>query len=256
MSKKSSIVLRIYLVVSGILFLGICLYLSTDGKFLGGLLPKPEKKYPPIGMIESSSGDARVRSAGELLWVPSNAEDIIYDNDSVFTGPTGKMTIVLTPNTRLQVNKDSLFKVSRKNHLTTINLIQGDMDTTSIDKETIKIQHDEKSKTLKLTEVETKLSADALKALPAPVAVPNTLELTDALDDNADEIHTAANSEVTSPPESLPSNFNSENRPHFKEVQVLNQEGNRKIIWLLGIAYVVFSFIALKEIVGNKGSST
>lgn len=251
MAKRSNVIIRLYVFVSGVILLGVPLFLMTDGKFLSNLLPKPEKKYPVIGTIEFSIGDTRVRSAGELLWVPSGANAQLYDNDSVFTGPDGKMTIFLNSNTRLQVNKNSLFKISKKNHLTTIHLIQGEMKTSSTAKDTIKVQHEDKSKFLKLSEVEERLSPEALAALPMPETIPNSLELTEALAEPEPTFENHRNSYADT---GLPlPKLESESLPQKTEVRaILNQEGNQKILWLLGIGYALFSLLALRELIVNK----
>ncbi|HEX7672647.1 MAG TPA: FecR domain-containing protein [Bdellovibrio sp.] len=254
MPKKSNLILRLYMIVSGILFLSLFVYLLTDGKVLRAFLPTPARKYSAIGFIESSSGDVRVRSAGELLWVPSSANDPIYDNDSVFTGDTGKLTIQLAPNTRLQVNKDSLFKVSRKNHLTTIDLVQGEMKTSSSNKDNMKIQREGKSKFLKLTEVELKISASALDDLVVTTSPPGTLDLDEALNEPGEQSSSAPTDAAFDPNyKEMDKDLNALKPRQF---QSLSEGENGKILWVLVFAYMIFSIIALREMIKSRTTST
>jgi hypothetical protein len=241
--------------VSGILFLTACLYLALNNSFISKFIPEPEKRYSIIGYIHSVHGDTRVRSAGELLWVPGKSREPIYDHDSIFTGEDGDMRIEMEPSTTLKINKDSLLNVSRREYLTSIQILQGEVTSSSAKGDTIRIQKDNKSQLIKLTGVENKSSYDAFTKDSAPGSYlansPAPDNFATALTDEAEKremnTHHPASAEFQSAP----------NEPRTTEAyfEKINAEETKSVLTFLAIGYALFSFIALREVLKLRKES-
>jgi hypothetical protein len=255
MTKNSGYILQIYFFVSGILFLGLALFYGTNDTFLSSFVPKSEKKLSAIGYVTATQGDTRIRPAGELLWLPGKSQDPIHEHDSVFTGSDGKMKITVGSNTTLQVNQDSLFKISRKEHLTTVQLFQGEITSSGDRNEQMKIQTKGKSKVVNLTEVDKKISYDEFAEKQSTVmAKPSSEDLKEALE-NEDAFFSAssaANKEsssdlVLAPTPSL------ENPPlPANEAKGFGEDANKKVLWMMGLAYGLFSLLAMLELTRQR----
>lgn len=246
MINRTGYLLQIYFFVSGVLFLGLALFYGTNDLFLSSFIPPAERKAATLGFISATTGDTRVRPAGELLWLPAKTSDPVYEYDSVFTGLDGKMKISVGTSTTLQVSPDSLFKISRKDHMTTIQIFQGEILSQSKDNESIKIQTQGKSKVFNLSEVERKVSREDFAK--GPISTPSSQDLSASLE-NEDEFflgsHTSSAAQASEEHHAPSASSDSPLTPKSKG---LGDETNRKVIWLLGLSYALFSLIAMREL--------
>jgi hypothetical protein len=255
MIKKSGYILQIYFFVSGVLFLGLALSYGTNDIFLSGFIPPSEKTFTTIGYVTATQGDTRIRPAGELLWLPGKSQDPIHEHDSVFTGADGKMKISVGSTTTLQVNQDSLFKINRKDHLTTVQLFQGEITSSIEQQEQIKIQAKGKTKIVNLNEVDKKISyRDFEEKRSAAMAKPFTEDLKTALGKEDDFFSdTSATNKGASSDLTLYPTAPAEPSPSTSaEVKGLGEESNKKILWMLGLAYGLFSLLAMLELTRQR----
>ncbi|QLY24255.1 hypothetical protein [Bdellovibrio sp. KM01] len=251
-NKRSELILKLYGVFSGFLILYIAYYFATHTSPIKQKSnPDKTKKYPVIGRIVFLDGDVRVRMAGELLWLPGKENDLIHDNDNIFTGTNGKVHVYLMQQTNLYITKDSLVRITRRNNLNTIHLDEGQVQMSSGADESAVLQVNDRSRLLKLTGVEEKISYQGERSRQRQ----QKAKLAEA----PQESFSAAQSEVPQdqgPLEPPPSDEVEEiaataEKAEERKVDLDDETTMSFIIWL-SIGYGVFSLLAVKEFLAMR----
>ncbi|WP_413293373.1 hypothetical protein ACLSU7_18485 [Bdellovibrio sp. HCB185ZH] len=251
-SKRSELILKLYGVFSGFLILYIAYYFATHTSPIKQKNnPEESKKYPVIGRIVFLDGDVRVRMAGELLWLPGKENDLIHDNDNVFTGTNGKVHIYLAQQTNLYITKDSLVRITRRNNLNTIHLDEGQVQMSSAADESAVLQVNDRSRLLKLTGVEEKMSYQGERSRQRQ----QKAQLSAA----PPETFSAAQSDIPQDqrpldtPSDLSEEVSSSTGPTTEEKKVdLDDETTMSFIVWLSVGYGIFSLLAVKEFVSMR----
>ncbi|MGZ3797571.1 MAG: FecR domain-containing protein [Pseudobdellovibrionaceae bacterium] len=94
------------------LILLILSYFLYDDSFL---FPSTSSQQIPIGMISSSKKDVRKKNISNMIWLPGNKKDQVYDQDSIFTGEDSEASIQLNDGSVLQLQENSLVNLNTKN---------------------------------------------------------------------------------------------------------------------------------------------
>lgn len=238
-----------YFIFSGSACLYACYYVSSHNTFLASFVPEPPHRYPPIGQVLNFSGDTRLRVAGELLWTPLQDKTAVHEYDTIFTGSDGAVTLKLRPSTTLKIAKDSLIKISQQDHLTTLQLFQGQIDASSPQQDTLKVKALGHQKTLHLTGVdeqttyheflEGRITAENLAALPQGQDFADVTD--DPAEDSVAEPTLTALQNLNASPEA---NTTSKQAPLAES---LNNESSVHVLQMLGVAYFIFTVVALRE---------
>ncbi|WP_413557679.1 hypothetical protein [Bdellovibrio sp. HCB209] len=254
--KNSEYILKLYAVSSAVLILYIAYYFANHASPIKPAnTAQNNKKYPVIGHINYLDGDVRLRMGGELLWLPAKLGEIIRDNDTVFTGSNGKLQIFLHQSTFLQVSKDSLVRVTRRNNLNTVHLEEGEVQLSSPTEDEAVLRVNDRSRVLKLTGVDEKVTYQGERQLQRQKRVQMAMA---APEEFAEAQRETFNEESAyNFPEQQP-DVEMENTPtDTNEVKKasLDDETTKSFIMWLALGYGLFSLLAVKELVNIRKNS-
>ncbi|UYL07588.1 hypothetical protein B9G69_011080 [Bdellovibrio sp. SKB1291214] len=253
-NKRSELILKLYGVFSGCLILYIAYYLATHTSPIKQKADGNEnKKYPVIGRIVFLEGDVRVRLAGELLWLPGKINDLIHDNDNVFTGSNGKVHVYLMQATNLYITKDSLVRITRRNNLNTIHLEEGEVQMTSAADEAAALQVNDRARLLKLTGVEEKVSYQGERNRQRLKKVELAQAPAESFSEAQSDIPQDQSPLDPLPPEEILERNSAEAAATVEQKKVsLDDETTQSFVIWLAIGYGVFSLLAVKEFVAMR----
>lgn len=89
-----------------------------------------------IGNIKKSQNDVRKKSPSEFIWTNPKSNDVVYQGDSIFTGPNSKATVTLSNGSTIDVAENSLVVLDIKDDDVVLDLkfgqFQGEIKNGSI----------------------------------------------------------------------------------------------------------------------------
>ena len=81
----------------------------------------------PLGKMTTVKNHVKRKFNKSLIWYDASKEEVVYENDWVFTGSESEVTIVLDDGGEFTIDPDSLVVLSRNNGVLNLNLQHGSM---------------------------------------------------------------------------------------------------------------------------------
>ncbi|KHD88181.1 MAG: hypothetical protein OM95_10465 [Bdellovibrio sp. ArHS] len=113
------------------IFFGALILLMAFSYFLYDdslLFPKANHgKLELIGDVATSQNDVRRKNLDTFSWLPASRKDVVYQNDSIFTGDRSEATIRLQDGTQIRIEPNSLITLNLKNGQMNLDLRYGNL---------------------------------------------------------------------------------------------------------------------------------
>lgn len=146
--SKLSPIDRILVGVSllGALTTAYCLY--DEHIVLRHFLPVQEGKQS-IGVVEIATNDVRRRLSSSLLWYGVSEDEVVYERDSIFTGPDSETWIRFSEDVGFKMGPNSLVILSVEDNQLKLDLQLGSLIAEVKQGKTFKLQGDGEEATLR-----------------------------------------------------------------------------------------------------------
>lgn len=102
------------LILSSAIGLILSTFFIFEDRWIYKLLANDDQKLEKIGSVKTAVNDVRQRHADAFAWLPLEAENEVYQGDSIFTGSRSEALIVTDRGERISISPNSLVVINAK----------------------------------------------------------------------------------------------------------------------------------------------
>lgn len=122
------------------------------------------RRFQPVdqvGNVFDVEGQALRRFHKDLLWVPLEKGNPIFNNDVLYSGPKSELKINLSPSSFMRLHSDTLVRVQRHQQQPFVEIEKGQMTLTSQNRDEVLIRENQVTKKILLDSKDKKFSSNS-----------------------------------------------------------------------------------------------
>lgn len=139
--------------------LGLALIMNENA-----ILRRLAQRFQPtdqVGMVFDIDGQALRRFHKDLLWVPLEKGNPIFNNDLLYAGPQSELKINLSPSSFMRLHSDTLVRVQRHQQQPFVEIEKGQMTLTSQNRDEVLVRENQITKGVRLDSKEKNFSSNS-----------------------------------------------------------------------------------------------